>query len=63
MALISRGLAPKLPEDSRALLIGIGVKPLRYFANGPIKKDCVQFQSNLSMIWQLSLPGSKRAFG
>ncbi len=33
------GLALKLPEDARARLEKKGAKPLRYFADGPIKKD------------------------
>lgn len=36
------GLAIKLPEESRnALLKQKGTKPLRYFPEGPIKKDYV----------------------
>ncbi len=35
------GLALKLPEDSRARLEKKGAKPLRYFPDGPIKKDYV----------------------
>jgi TfoX/Sxy family transcriptional regulator of competence genes len=35
------GLALKLPEPFRAQLIRDGAKPLRYFPDGPIKKDYV----------------------
>jgi TfoX/Sxy family transcriptional regulator of competence genes len=48
MTLTSRGLALKLPEESRAILIGKGATPLRYFPNGPIKKDYVVIPINLS---------------
>src|SRR5712692_10847147 len=41
MTLTSVGLALKLPQDSRELLIGNGASPLRYFPKGPIKKDYV----------------------
>jgi TfoX/Sxy family transcriptional regulator of competence genes len=35
------GLALKLPEDARAEFMAAGATPLRYFPNGPIKKDYV----------------------
>ena len=35
------GLALKLPEDARARLENKGARPLRYFPNGPIKKDYI----------------------
>lgn len=36
------GLAVKLPEESRNTLLKLkGTKPLRYFPEGPIKKDYV----------------------
>ncbi len=41
ITLTTVGLALKLPEDGRAELTREGAKPLRYFANGPIKKDYV----------------------
>ena len=41
MTLTTIGLALKLPQDSRELLIGNGARPLRYFPKGPIKKDYV----------------------
>jgi len=41
MTLTSVGVALKLPQDARAVLIGKGAKPLRYFPRGPIKKDYV----------------------
>jgi TfoX/Sxy family transcriptional regulator of competence genes len=41
MTLTTAGLALKLPQDSRELLMGNGARPLRYFPKGPIKKDYV----------------------
>ena len=42
MSLTSVGFAIKLPEASRNTLMNdLGAKPLRYFPNGPIKKDYV----------------------
>lgn len=42
MSLTTVGLAIKLPEESRNILIKQhGVKPLRYFPKGPVKKDYV----------------------
>jgi len=41
ITLTTVGLALKLPEDSRARLEKKGARPLRYFPNGPIKKDYV----------------------
>jgi TfoX/Sxy family transcriptional regulator of competence genes len=41
MTLTTIGLALKLPQDSRELLIGNGARPLRYFPKAPIKKDYV----------------------
>ncbi len=41
ITLTTVGLALKLPEDSRARLKKKGARPLRYFPNGPIKKDYV----------------------
>jgi TfoX/Sxy family transcriptional regulator of competence genes len=41
MTLTPVGLALKLPEPSRARLIAGGGSPLRYFPNGPLKKDYV----------------------
>lgn len=39
MSLTPVGLAMKLPEGDRNRLLGEGGKPLRYFPNGPVKKD------------------------
>jgi TfoX/Sxy family transcriptional regulator of competence genes len=41
MTLTSVGLALKLSSESRADLLGLGARPLRYFSHGPIKKDYV----------------------
>lgn len=41
MTLTSVGLALKLPQESQADLTRQGAKPLRYFPQGPIKKDYV----------------------
>ena len=41
ISLTPAGLALKLPPHCRAELIEIGAKPLRYFANAPIKKQYV----------------------
>jgi TfoX/Sxy family transcriptional regulator of competence genes len=41
MTLTTAGLALKLAQDYRELLIGNGARPLRYFPKGPIKKDYV----------------------
>ncbi|MBI1779465.1 MAG: TfoX/Sxy family protein [Proteobacteria bacterium] len=41
MTLTMAGLALKLPEDARAMLLREGGKPLRYFAKGHIKKEYV----------------------
>ncbi len=48
MTLTTVGLALKLPQDSRDLLIGNGATPLRYFAKGPIKKDYVLVPKRLA---------------
>src|SRR5260221_12122342 len=41
MTLTNVGLAVKLPPASQADLLAKGAKALRYFPNGPIKKDYV----------------------
>ena len=41
ITLTTVGLAMKLPEEARAELMAAGATPLRYFPNGPIKKDYV----------------------
>ena len=41
MSLTSVGLALKLPAEPQAELTRRGAKPLRYFPQGPIKKDYV----------------------
>src|ERR1700686_1887941 len=41
MTLPSVGLALKLSSESRADLLGLGARPLRYFSHRPIKKDYV----------------------
>jgi TfoX/Sxy family transcriptional regulator of competence genes len=48
MTLTSRGLALKLPKDSRELLISSGAMPLRYFTNAPTKKDYVVLPRSLA---------------
>jgi TfoX/Sxy family transcriptional regulator of competence genes len=48
MSLTPVGFAIKLPEESRnALLKQQGTKPLRYFPEGPIKKDYVIFPKTI----------------
>ena len=42
------GLAMKLPEEARSELMAAGATPLRYFPNGPIKKDYVVVSQALS---------------
>ena len=41
MSLTPVGLALKLPEEDRILLINEGAKRLQYFPKAPIKKDYV----------------------
>ena len=41
MTLTSVGLALKLPESRRSELLEEGAVPLRYFRDGPVKKDYV----------------------
>lgn len=41
------GLALKLPEGSRALLEQAGATQLRYFPEGPVKKDYVILPKNI----------------
>ncbi len=41
ITLTTVGLAMKLPEDARTGLKKAGARPLRYFPDGPIKKDYV----------------------
>lgn len=41
MSLTPTGFALKLPEEARDTLLKKGAKRLRYFPNGPIKKDYV----------------------
>ena len=41
ITLTTVGLALKLPEDARAKLKKKGARSVRYFPNGPIKKDYV----------------------
>ncbi len=48
MTLTTRGIALKLPKDSREFLIGNGAGPLRYFPRGPIKKDYVVIPNTLA---------------
>ena len=48
MSLTPVGLALKLPEETRAALIDRGADPLRYFPNGPIKKDYVCIPDKLA---------------
>ncbi len=48
ISLTPAGLAMKLPEVARARLIDQGATPLRYFADGPIKKDYVVVPDRLA---------------
>ncbi len=48
ISLTPAGLALKLPEGFRTRLTDQGAKPLRYFANGPIKKDYVVIPDRLA---------------
>jgi TfoX/Sxy family transcriptional regulator of competence genes len=48
MSLTTVGLALKLPEHSRVVLISEGATPLRYFPKGPIKKDYVVVPERLA---------------
>ncbi len=48
MTLTTVGLALKLPEETRAALIEGGAGPLRYFPNGPVKKDYVRIPKKLA---------------
>ncbi len=48
MTLTTVGLALKLPEETRAALIEGGAEALRYFPNGPIKKDYVRIPKKLA---------------
>jgi TfoX/Sxy family transcriptional regulator of competence genes len=48
MTLTTVGLALKLPETARILLIEDGAKPLRYFPDGPVKKDYVVLPRRLA---------------
>jgi len=42
MSLTPVGFAIKLPEESRSVLLKVkGIKPLRYFPKGPVKKEYV----------------------
>ena len=41
MSLTPAGLALKLPEGARNTMASKGGTPLRYFPNGPIKKDYI----------------------
>ena len=48
ITLTPAGLALKLPEDGRAQLLGEGGGALRYFPNGPIKKQYVVAPDDLA---------------
>ena len=48
MTLTSVGLALKLPPEARELLVGSGATLLRYFPQGPIKKDYVVLPPTLA---------------
>ncbi len=39
ISLTPAGLALKLSEDDRAILQGLGARPLQYFPKAPVKKD------------------------
>ncbi len=45
ISLTRAGRAMKLPEDARNQLTGAGATPLRYFPDGPVKKDYVVLPS------------------
>ena len=47
MTLTPSGLALKLSPDSRQRLMHEGGQPLRYFSNGPIKKDYGVFPDDM----------------
>jgi len=61
MTLTSRGLALKLPKDSRELLISSGAMPLRYFPNAPIKKDYVVLPDSLADDMEALVPRIKES--
>ncbi len=47
MTLTSAGLALKLPEDERVILLGRGANPLKYFPKSPVKKEYVVLPAQL----------------
>lgn len=47
ITLTPAGLAMKLPQNDRAALEGEGATPLRYFPQGPVKKQYVVLPQNL----------------
>ena len=51
MSLSPAGLALKLPENDRAILMGAGGRPLRYFPKSPVKKDYVVVPEDLVADW------------
>ena len=61
MTLTSRGLALKLPKESRELLIGKGARLLRYFVNGPVKKDYVVVPASLADDLEALAPWVKKS--
>ena len=73
ISLTPAGLAMKLPETSRARLLKLGAKALRYFPKAPIKKDYVvlppairddkrklKYWAERSLTYALTLPKPKR---
>lgn len=48
MTLTPVGLALKLPERDRTLLLAAGARPLRYFPKAPIKKEYVILPDGLA---------------
>lgn len=48
MTLTPGGLAIKLPEHDRKLLLAEGARPLRYFPKAPIKKEYVILPDRLA---------------
>lgn len=74
MTATSVGVALKLPPQARAALARRGAKPLRYFPQGPIKKDYVIVPDGMaldagalapwvakSVLFALTLPKPRRA--
>lgn len=76
ISLTPAGFALKLPEEARDTLLKKGAKHLRYFPNGPIKKDYVVLPKTMlndtrtlrrwmkvSIVYALALPEPVRKKG